>query len=246
VYRAVAVTMKRVAVIQSSYIPWKGYFDIIHDVDTFVFYDDVQYTVRDWRTRNRIKTANGVRWLTIPAGGDRNRLICDVRLPSDGWPRQHWQTISQAYRKAPFFARYRDALEEIYLGRAWDWLSEFNQHLTCVIATRFLGIQCEFIDSRSFDAQGKKLERMLDVLRKVGATTYVSGPSARSYLDSDAFDAAGIKLVYKSYAGYPEYPQLYPPFEHAVSVLDLLFMTGDKAPDHIWGSKRDSEAKEAA
>jgi len=229
---------KTVAVIQSSYIPWKGYFDILHDVDLFVFYDDVQYTVRDWRTRNRIKTPNGPIWLTIPAGSDRNRLICDVKLVDVEWPSRHWKTIVQAYGKAPHFKEYRDALEEIYLGRTWDSLSEFNQHMTQCIARQFLGIGCEFADSRDYLAEGRKLDRMLDLLCKAGATRYVSGPSARDYLDQEAFDRAGIELVYKSYAGYPEYPQLYPPFEHAVSVLDLLFMTGAQAPSYIWGDLR--------
>ncbi len=236
---------KRVAVIQSSYIPWKGYFDIIHDVDLFVFYDDVQYTVRDWRTRNRVKSANGSVWLTIPAGSDRNRLICEVLLPDDGWASRHWKTIVQSYAKAPHFKRYRPVLEELYLGQRWSSLSDFNQTMTKTIARDMLGIECEFADSRSFAAEGRKLDRMLDLLKKTGATRYVSGPSAQDYLDQEAFAQAGIELVYKSYAGYPEYPQLYPPFEHAVSVLDLLFMTGDDAPNYIWGA-RDAIAGETA
>src|SRR5579864_7157911 len=107
----------RAAVLQSNYIPWKGYFDIIHDVDVFVFYDDVQYTKNDWRNRNRIKTAGGVQWLTVPTGSDINRRICDVSLPDPNWTRKHWRTLHQAYSHAPHFHRYESFLSEIYLER---------------------------------------------------------------------------------------------------------------------------------
>ena len=108
--------MKKVAIVQSNYIPWKGYFDIIHDVDTFVFHDDLQYTKGDWRNRNRIKTPVGTRWLTIPVGTDEHRRICDVPLPGREWARKHWRRIAAAYAAAPFFPRYRNFFEALYLG----------------------------------------------------------------------------------------------------------------------------------
>ncbi len=227
--------MKTVAVIQSSYIPWKGFFDIIHDVDRFIFYDDVQFTTRDWRTRNRIKTANGMHWLTIPVGTDRNRLICEVPLPTNGWERKHWASISQAYARAPYFKLYRPLIEALYMGHGCESLSAFNQHVTRTIAREALGITAEFRDSREFGASGTKLDRLLDLVKRAGATSYISGPSARDYIDPLVFADAGIELSYKSYGGYPEYPQLHPPFEHAVSVLDLLFNAGPEAPRFIWG-----------
>src|SRR5579875_99675 len=110
------MSVRTVAIIQSSYIPWKGYFDIINDVDEFIFLDDVQYTVRDWRTRNRIKTANGSMWLTVPAGSNRNRLICDVTIEDSSWQKRHWQTIRHNYSRAPYFREYESFFEELYLG----------------------------------------------------------------------------------------------------------------------------------
>jgi hypothetical protein len=225
----------RVAAIQSSYIPWKGYFDIIHDVDLFIFYDDVQYTSRDWRTRNRIKTAAGPAWLTIPAGADRNRLVCDVALEDDRWPEKHWRTLRHAYSRAPFFKRYEEFFRSIYLGSRWESLPAFNQTMTRAIARDLLGIGTTFRDSREYRSEGKKLDKMLDLLGKVSATSYVTGPSAASYIEPERFARAGIDLVYKDYSGYPEYPQLHPPFEHGVSVLDLLFHVGPEAPHYIWG-----------
>lgn len=226
---------KRVAVLQSSYIPWKGYFDIIHDVDTFIFYDDVQFTYQDWRSRNRIVANGDALWLTVPTGSSIDRLIHEVTLSDPRWQKKHWRTISQAYAKAPHFGDYRDVLEEVYLGREWRNLSELNQHMTRIIARDMLGIASELRDSREYSAQGQKLDRLLDLLVKAGATTYVSGPSASNYIDPDRFSEAGIELVYKDYGGYPEYPQKHTPFRHDVSVLDLLFQTGPDARAHIWG-----------
>jgi hypothetical protein len=227
--------MKKIAVIQSNYIPWKGYFDVIHDVDQFIFYDDVQFTKNDWRNRNKIKTVQGLVWLTIPVGKKLDRLICEVELTDDEWRKKHWMTIQQAYSKAPYFKMYRDFFEYVYHEAQWSSLSELNQFLIRHISREFLGIQTDFQDSRKYHAQGEKLDRLIDLLKKAGASLYISGPSAQAYIDDNAFQTAGIDLVYKEYAGYPEYQQLYPPFEHGVSILDLLFNCGSSAPDFIWG-----------
>ena len=227
--------MKRVAILQSNYIPWKGYFDIIHDVDLFVFYDDVQYTKNDWRNRNRIKTQNGAAWLTIPTGTDIDRLICEVSLLDTRWAKNHYKTLVQYYSKAPFFRQYQSLLEDVYLARRWATLSELNQYFIQIIARECLGITTEFADSRSYGASGKCLDRLLNLLKKTGAEEYISGPAAKGYIDKSHFEAAGIQLVYKDYSGYPEYPQFYPPFDHYVTILDLLFHTGPDAAYYIWG-----------
>ena len=227
--------MKRVGVIQSNYIPWKGYFDIIHDVDLFVFYDDVQYTKNDWRNRNKVKTAQGLCWLTIPVGPSENRLICEVEVANGSWNRKQWETIKQSYSKAPYFKKYQDFFQYVYLEAKWTSLSELNQFLVKTISKEFLGIQTQFTDSRAYRAQGEKLERLIDLLRKVEATLYVSGPTAKGYIDESRFKDAAVELVYKDYSGYPEYPQPFPPFEHAVSIVDLLFGCGPEAPYYIWG-----------
>jgi hypothetical protein len=227
--------MKKAAIIQSNYIPWKGYFDVIHDVDLFIFLDDVQYTVRDWRNRNKIKTAQGLRWLTVPVGVDRNRLIHEVEIADDGWNKIHWETLKQNYSKTPYFKLYREFFEQVYLGAKWVNLSELNQYLIKMISRDFLGIKTEFIDSRELHATGSKQDRLIDLLLKSGADYYLSGPAARDYIDEKGFAEAGIELQYKDYSGYPEYPQLYPPFEHGVTILDLLFNCGSSSAEFIWG-----------
>lgn len=235
-------SQKRIAVLQSSYIPWKGYFDIIHDVDMFIFYDDVQFTYQDWRSRNRVIANGAPVWLTVPTGGNIKRLVNEVQLPDAGWQRKHWSTLRHAYTKARHFREQSQLIEELYVGTAWKSLSEMNQTFTRRIAKEVLGIQTEFRDSLEFDATGSKLDRLIDLLIKAGATHYLSGPAARSYIDPQRFEDAGIQLEYKDYAGYPEYKQLSNDFEHAVSILDMLFNTGTDAPYYIWGW-RDPEAR---
>lgn len=226
----------RVAVLQSSYVPWKGYFDIIHEVDRFVFYDDVQYSKNGWRNRNRIKTPAGPQWLTVPVGPRESRLICEVDLPADpSWAERHWRLLQQHYGEAPYFSRYAPELEDVYaVALEEGTLSALNQELTRTICG-FLGITTGLADSRDYPLEGRKQDRLLDLLQQLGATSYLSGPAARAYLEPERFEEAGIELLWKDYAGYPEYPQLHPPFVHEVSILDLLFHTGPEAPRYIWG-----------
>jgi len=225
--------VKRVAILQSNYIPWKGYFDLISRVDLFVFHDDLQYTKQDWRNRNRIKGPGGTRWLTVPCGADESRRICDVELSEPGWQAAHWRRIVASYRRAPFFANFAPELEGFYLGRQWRTLSELNQFLITHIAREWLQLGAEFRDSREFDLTERKAERVLQLLGRTGATHYLSGPAAKAYLDEASFARAGTALEWMTYGPYLEYPQLYPPFEHEVTVLDLLFHTGPDARRYI-------------
>jgi len=224
----------KVAVIQSNYIPWRGYFDIMHDADVFVFYDDVQYTVNDWRNRNRVKTANGVVWLTIPVGAQNDRLICDVVIGDQSWARKHWMTIEQSYHGAPGFARYREFFKSFY-SRSWESLSALNQFMIRTIAGDLLGIRTQILDSRDYNLEGKGSDRLLMLLKKMGATDYISGPSAQRYLDAEAYARHGVRVHWKDYSHYPEYPQLHGPYAPDLSIVDLLLNCGDDAARYIWG-----------
>lgn len=227
--------MTTVVVLQSNYIPWKGYFDLIHDADLFIFYDDLQFTKNDWRNRNRIKTQKGAEWITIPVGTDAHRLICEVEIKDAAWQTKHWKTIQQHYGKCPYFARYQAFFEDVYLRRQWVNLSELNQYLIRTISSDLLGMHTTFRDSREFHPAGHKLDRLLDLVTKTDADRYISGPAAKDYIDPARFANAGVELFWKDYSGYPEYPQRFPPFEHGVSILDLLFNIGADAPWYIWG-----------
>jgi WbqC-like protein family len=226
----------RVAINQSNYLPWKGYFDLIHDADLFIFLDDVQYTKNDWRNRNRIKGPNGTHWLTVPVGGSTSQKIRDVPLPPENpWREKHRRALIQTYAKAPYLADYESFLENVFVARTWRTLAELNRFLIETISRDFLGIETRFADSGEFDAPGSGQDRVLALLHAAGATSYISGPAAKAYLDPARFAAEGIELVWKDYSNYPEYVQPPAPFEHAVSIVDLLFRTGPSAPDYIWG-----------
>jgi len=226
----------RVVINQSNYLPWKGYFDLIHDADLVIFLDDVQYTHRDWRSRNRIKAKHGLLWLTIPVGSSSNRLINQVPLPAGDWANPHWESIRHAYVTSPYFHDYAPFFSGVLARPPSSTLSGFNQHLIKIIARDFLGINgTKFVDSASLGVRESKQDRILALLKSVGATTYISGPAAKAYLVPERFTAEGIALQWKNYSGYPEYPQMHPPFEHTVSIIDLLFSVGPKAPYYIWG-----------
>ncbi|MBD0379696.1 WbqC family protein [Paenibacillus sedimenti] len=233
--------MKTVSIIQSNYIPWKGYFDIINDSDLFVFYDDVQYTKNDWRNRNKIKTRNGASWLTIPVGSKFDRLIHEVEINDRTWQTKHWKTLSLEYKDAPYFNMYKDFFRYIYFDIEWTNLSILNQYLIKHISREFLGINTTFKSSLEFNSHGQKLDKLIDILIQAEADVYISGPAAKNYIDEKIFIDSGIKLVYKNYNSYPEYPQFHPPFEHGVTILDLLFQVGPEAPYYIWGWRQESK-----
>ncbi len=244
-----AIADKSVAIVQSNYVPWKGYFDLMRSVDEFILFDDVQYTRRDWRNRNRLKSPHGPRWLTIPVqvkGRYLQRI--DQTMTSDpSWPARHWSTLLAWYGRAPFFDHYRPIMEPLYLQTREQHLSQINRQFLEALA-RLLGISTPVSLSSDYHSDGRKTARLLDICRAARASRYVSGPAARAYLQEDRFRAAGIEVAWMSYEGYPEYPQLYPPFEHRVSVLDVLFSVGEAAPRYITATARsaDEDAREPA
>jgi len=224
-------------ILQPSYIPWRGYFHQIEKADLFVFYDDVQYDRRGWRNRNKIKTAKGALWLTIPVyarGVQQSKTaINEIQIVNDDddWNETHWKSIELAYHKAPFFNDYAFLINEFY-QRKPTYLADFTIETTIALAYQ-LGINnTDFICSSTLEVEGSKTERLINILQKVGATHYISGPSAKEYIDEVQFIKAGISLEYMAY-NYGEYPQLYPPFDPQVSILDLLFMTGPQALTYI-------------
>jgi hypothetical protein len=227
----------KAVILQPSYIPWRGYFHQIARADVFIFYDDVQYDKHGWRNRNRIKTQAGPQWLTIPVSSHgvvmEHIPICQVGIAWDKpWNKQHWKAIQYAYGRAPFFKEYAGLLEPFF-ARQDAYLADLTIDLTVTLA-RVLGIeQTRFIRSSELaGVSGQKTDRLVQILKKVGADHYISGPSARDYIEADLFAAAGISLEYMAYH-YPDYPQLYPPFDPQVSILDLLFMTGPDALNFI-------------
>ena len=223
--------MKKIAILQSNYIPWKGYFDMIGSVDEFIIYDDVQYTRSDWRNRNKIKTQKGLLWLTIPIG-KHYKKINETEITDMNWGKSHWTTIKYNYSKAPYFKDYKDIFENFYLNTQERSLSKINCQLLKIV-TGILDIQTKISFSTDYNLIEGKTEKLINLIQQAGGTEYISGPAAKNYLEEDLFKAANIKLEWMHYDNYPEYDQLFPPFEHGVSILDLIFNTGPEAKKYL-------------
>lgn len=233
--------MTTAVILQPSYVPWRGFFDLVRRADVFVFYDDVQYDKHGWRNRNRIKTAHGTKWISIPVAARGNvsdkLLVKDAPIVwRDDWAKKHLATIRQSYAKAPCFAAYAPLVDEIY-GRASrdrpPLLCDFTIAATKAIAAALGVSETRFVRSSELGIEGGKTERLVSIVKGVGADHYLSGPAAKDYLEEHRFRDAGVTLEYAAY-DYPEYEQLHPPYDPQVSVLDLLFMKGPRAAECIW------------
>jgi hypothetical protein len=221
---------KSVAIIQSNYIPWKGYFDLIAAVDVFVIYDDMQFTRRDWRNRNQIKTPTGLQWLTVPVlvKGKYLQRINETRIDGTDWAKAHWKTITHNYSKTPFFKEISDWLAPFYLEGQYSNLSALNSTLIKEICS-YLNIKTVIRDSNEFRLEGDKSGKLLKIAKTLEADRYLTGPSAQAYLDTSIFEQSGITVDWFDYSNYRIYPQAWGDFTHHVSVIDLLFNCGPNA-----------------
>lgn len=226
----------KVAISQSNYIPWKGYFDMIAKSDVFVLYDEMQYTRRDWRNRNKIKTPNGLIWLTIPvkAKGNYYQKINEIRVSDRGWAKKHLKSIELNYKKAAYFETVFPLIEQWYKEAAeFDFLSEINRFFLEKICDR-IGIKTRLVNSSQYTITGSKTEALISILDQMdNVDVYISGPSAKDYLNTTPFQSRDIEIEWMDYQHYPEYTQLYGSFEHGVSVLDVLLNCGFESTKDI-------------
>ncbi|MDC0181993.1 WbqC family protein [Candidatus Thioglobus sp.] len=225
---------KKVAILQSNYIPWKGYFDLIASVDEFIIFDDMQYTRRDWRNRNRIKTPIGLKWLSVPVQvkGKYDQKIRETQLSGSDWQITHWRILEQNYRNTPYFDEIEEWLKPLYTERFYTSLSEMNLTFISSIIS-YLSIDTVISNSSDYILASEKTERLVDLCRQVGGTEYISGPAAKAYIDENVFEQMNIKLKWFDYSCYQEYPQLWGEFVHEVTILDLLFNCGKNSKSHM-------------
>ncbi|MEQ1637314.1 MAG: WbqC family protein [Methylococcales bacterium] len=225
---------KKTAILQSNYIPWKGYFDLINSVDEFILFDEVQYTKNDWRNRNLIKTGQGLQWLSIPVKQTslHTQRVCDTQVANAVWRKKHWQSLVTNYSKAPCFKNFSEPFKALYLGQTTSELSQINYQFITAI-NNILNIKTKLSWSSDYTLAAGKTARLVKLCQDSSAQEYISGPSAKNYIEADLFAQANIKLTWMDYAGYPEYPQLHPPFQHTVSILDLIFNVGADAPAYM-------------
>lgn len=221
-------------ITQSNYIPWKGYFDSISMADVFVVYDDMQYTKRDWRNRNLIKTPNGLKWLSIPVEvkGKYLQKIKDTKVVDQSWSKNHLANLKQNYSKAKSFKEVYPWVEEMYMTCDFDFITEVNMHFIREINS-FLNIKTKIRFSSEFDLHDEKNQRLLNICKEAGINKYFSGPAAKSYMEVELFKKNEIDVQFWDYSDYPKYSQIYPPFDHGVSIIDLIFAEGQASKEYF-------------
>lgn len=222
--------MKKIAILQSNYIPWKGYFDLIAAVDEFILYDDMQYTRRDWRNRNQIKTPQGVQWLTIPVQvkNKYHQKIRETEINDTKWNSQHLKSLTQNYKRSPHFDEIMAWLEPLYIREQYTHISQLNRQFIQAVCN-YLDIKTIISNSWDYTLVEGKTERLVDLCYQAGGKEYISGPAAKHYIEEEIFEEKGIKVTWFDYAGYPEYPQQWGEFCHGVTILDLLFNCGNES-----------------
>jgi len=231
----------KVVILQSNYLPWKGYFDLINDADIFVYYDEVQYTKNDWRNRNKIYTINGEQWITIPISKEAvKQKISEALITDKFWQELHFKSIYLAYKRAPYFHQLEPLINEVYIDKKWDSLSNLNRFLIEKIS-KMIGINTQFVDSKNFDLSSERTERLISILKQLNATEYISGPAAKNYLQNseNIFSENNIQLTYKNYSNYPTYKQLNNTFSHNVSIIDLIAnIKLEEIKNYVWDIKK--------
>ena len=229
--------MTRVAIMQPTYLPWSGYFGLMQSVDVFVLLDSVQFARRSWQQRNLIKTANGAKWLTVPvlSKAKRQQLICEVELDkSSDFAAKHRRGIEMSYAKTPYFSQYADTLLPL-LNDNSPLLVDLTVGLILQLKAQ-LGIDTCVLRASELNGNGNKADLLASICKKIGATSYVSPPGSKVYLDeSDAFEKIGVALQFYDFK-HPEYSQLFGEFLPNMSIVDMLFNCGERASAMLKGA----------
>ena len=211
---------------QPVYLPWLGLFHKIALSDAFCYFDDVQYLKKDWNNRNKIKTLQGGIWRTVPvlSKGYRGKKIREIKIDNfTNWQKKHWKSIYFAYKKAPYFSRYSDFLEEIY-EKEWHYLTDLNEYLLKYFLKE-LGINVEYHKASELNFEGQKSSLVLEMCKKLGADLFIFGALGKDYAEEAAFSQAGIKVYFQNYI-HPVYLQSERDFISHMSIIDLLFNCG--------------------
>jgi len=220
----------RIGILQPGYLPWLGFFEQMYISDVFVIYDDVQYDKEGWRNRNRIKTAHGIQWLTVPVivKFDAHPLITEVMIDNKmNWGKKHFSSIQQNYSKAPFYRKYISMFEDAY-SKKWQYLIDIDMHFILKLSAS-LGIDCsKIIRYSTLNVGGSKIERLINICKLFKADTFYEGAAGKNYIDEDYFESHGIMVEYQDYK-HPTYNQLYGDFVPYLSIIDLLFNHGDES-----------------
>ncbi len=214
-----------VAVHQPQYLPWLGYFDKIRCADVFCLLDNVQYKKNDWQNRNRIKTAAGWQWLTVPVHYTFGQLIGTVKINQFvKWQHKHLQALVSNYSRAPFFKDYIEIFEQAY-SRSWEFLSDLNIFFIEQLCAALTLPPIAMVKASQLVPREDPTDRLIDICRALKADTYLSGQDGIKYMDLERFRQNGIEVIVQNFK-HPVYPQLFGDFQSHMSVVDLLFNCG--------------------
>ncbi len=229
--------MKTIGILQPSYLPWLGFFEQLHQSDVFVLYDDVQFDKNGWRNRNRIKTANGPIWLTVPVltTGHSQQKICETRIdPKMDWRKKHLKSIEMNYRKAPFYDAYYPLLAKV-LEREWIFLVDLDIELIKALSEA-LGIRRQIVRSSELKIEGDRLGRLIQICQHFGADRFYEGQAGENYIEKADFEKHKIQVDFQHYQ-HPVYRQLYGAFLSHMSIIDLIFNHGSDSLKVLLGEK---------
>ncbi len=223
---------------QPNYLPWLGFFDKMQTSDLFIIEDDIQFERQGFTSRNKIKTIDGVRWLSVPIKHAKLPVkIKEVEISNEGepaWASRHWLTLKHSYCKAPFWSDYSGFFEDTY-ARRWDKLIDLNMHIIRGVM-QFLGIKTPLVTGSDLGVSGRKSELIIAQCKAVGGDTQLAGIGGKCYINPERFEEEGIKLCFQNFH-YPYYPQLHGKFESNLSVVDFLFCSGANEWKKIYANR---------
>ena len=223
--------MNKVIITQSNYIPWKGYFSYMREATHLVLYDDMQYTKRDWRNRNKLISSDGPKWLSIPIDvkGKFHQKINEAQVSDESWGEKHWNFIKNNYGKAKYFFEYEKHFKNLFLENTSSYLSDINLGFIKKII-ELLNIEITILSSKEFDLKGNRTEKLVNICTDLCASKYFTAPAAKNYIEESLFSIRNIEIEYYNYDGFIKYKQNWDGFSHEVSILDMFFNLG---PDTI-------------
>jgi hypothetical protein len=211
-----------VGIHQPNFMPWIGYFYKMAKSDLFIYLDDVQYTKNSYQNRVKIRTAQVDAWLTLPILHSFGQLTSEVRInQTEKWQVKHLKTLELNYKKAIYFEPVFSLISGVYQSNEWECMSDLNIALIDKLCA-YIGIKTKTVKSSEVKVEGSATERLVNLIRAVNGTEYLSGSGGMKYQEEELYSQNGIKLDYSQFK-HPEYPQLWGGFSKGLSVVDLLF-----------------------
>ena len=221
-----------VAVHQPQYLPWLGYFDKIRRADVFCYLNDVQYKKNEWQNRNRIKTAQGWQWITVPVRYRFPQKINEVYINNAvEWKKKHLQAMVTNYNRAPYFKQVVGILEDAF-SKDWEFISELNVHLIESLKIMLNLETKRSVHSSNLELREEPTDRLIDICKALGADTYLAGQGGIEYMDLERFEKSGLKVIIQEFK-HPVYPQLFEEFQSHLSIVDLLCNCGPESMNII-------------